>query len=112
MSEAKWRGIEALDEVARQVEARRAQLGAVDVAEMFSPPRFTQGAAHLGLTAGFAVDLQTGWDLDDPEQVKALDELIEQQDPFLLTGSRRCDPFTVLRNINKRYLNNPRNLKA
>ena len=76
-----------MDEVARQVKARKAQLGAVDVAEMFSTPRFTQGAAHLGLNAGSAVDLQTGWDLDDPEQVKALDESIEQQDPLLLTGS-------------------------
>ena len=41
------------------------------VAEMFSPPRFTHQAHHLGLNPGFAVDLQTGWDLDDPKQVEA-----------------------------------------
>eukprot|EP00435_Cladocopium_sp_Y103_P033123 s170_g8.t1 len=112
MSDTKWKGIEALDIVERQIEARKAQLGAVDVAEIFSPPRFTKGAPHLGLNPGFAVDLQTGWDLDNEEDLKALDELIELQDPFLLTGSPRCDPFSVLRNLNKKRLNDPKHLEA
>ena len=39
------------------------QLGSVDVAEVFSPPRFTDAAPSLGLKPGFAVDLATGWNL-------------------------------------------------
>ena len=112
MSDGKWRGLEALDMVERQVEARRAQIGAVDVAEIFSPPRFTAGAPHLGLNPGFAVDLQTGWDLDSEKDLKALDKLIEEQDPFLLTGSPRCDPFSVLRFLNKKRLSDPKHLQA
>ena len=34
------------------------------------------------------------------------------QDPFLLTGSPRCDPFSVLQNLNKYYLDNAKNREA
>ncbi|CAK9027043.1 Reverse transcriptase Ty1/copia-type domain-containing protein, partial [Durusdinium trenchii] len=112
MSERKWRRVESIDCLKRKIEAKKQELGAVDVAEIFSPPRFTRGASHLGLNAGFAVDLETGWDLDIPEHMKQLKELIEVQDPFMLTGSPRCDPFSVLQNLNKYYLDNAKNREA
>ena len=112
MSEKKWKRVESIDCLKRKIEAKRQELGAVDVAEIFSPPRFTRGASHLGLNAGFAVDLETGWDLDIPEHMKQLKELIEVQDRFMLTGSPRCDPFSVLQNLNKYYLDNAKNREA
>ena len=112
MSEKKWKRVESIDCLKRKIEAKKQELGAVDVAEIFSPPRFTRGASHLGLNAGFAVDLETGWDLDIPEHMKQLKELIEVQDPFMLTGSPRCDPFSVLQNLNKYYLDNAKNREA
>ena len=112
MSEKKWKRVESIDCLKRKIEAKKQELGAVDVAEVFSPPRFTRGASHLGLNAGFAVDLETGWDLDVPDHMRQLKEWIEVQDPFMLTGSPRCDPFSVLQNLNKYYLDNAKNREA
>ena len=50
----------ALDHMKSKIEAETKELGLVDVAEPFRPSRFTEGARHLGLNAGFAVDLETG----------------------------------------------------
>ena len=68
----------------------------------------------MGLNPGFAVDLQTGWDLDDPNhsRLRSWTKLIEDQDPFLLTGSPRCDPFSILRSLNRDYINTPKNVEA
>eukprot|EP00973_Karenia_brevis_P077635 10789075-Karenia_brevis.AAC.1 len=55
----------------------------------------------MDLRPGFAVDLQTGWDLSVDEHVEDLDELVERQDPYLLTGSPPCDQFSILLNITK-----------
>ena len=77
------------------------QLGSVDVAEVFSPPRFTDAAPSLGLKPGFAVDLATGWDLKNKLDKEAFFQKLEQDDPYLLTGSPPCDAFSVLRHIGK-----------
>ena len=39
-------------------------LGAHDVTEIFSPPRFTEKCEASGLLPGYAVGLETGWDFD------------------------------------------------
>jgi hypothetical protein len=39
-------------------------LGVHDVTEI-SPPRFTEKCKAFGLLPGYAVDLETGWDLMD-----------------------------------------------
>ena len=56
-----------------------------------------------------AIDLSTcrpsdrvGWDLLRPEDQKELDEIIEKDAPWLLTGSPRCDPFSQLQFLNAR----------
>ena len=78
------------------------QLGSVDVAEVFSPPRFTDAAPSLGLKPGFAVDLATGWNLRSKSDKEAFFQKLERDDPSLLTGSPPCDAFSVLRHIGKK----------
>ena len=105
MSGSKWRCVEALDGLRRQIEARKVQIGAVDVVEG-KPLGYAGGASHLGLNAGFAVHLED-WNLDETSQVEALRKLMEGQDPFLLTGCPRCDPHTILPKLNTTYLGGP-----
>ena len=83
-------------------------MSSVDVMEVFSPPRFTAAAPKFGLKPGIAVDLSTcrpsdgiGWDLLRPGDQAELDRIIEHDEPQLLTGSPRCDPFSVLQWLNK-----------
>ena len=71
------------------------QLGSVDVAEVFSPPRFTEAAPSLGLKPGFSVNLATGWDHKNDSEKKAFFQKLEQDDAYLLTGSPPCDAFGV-----------------
>ena len=114
MSQSKWHEVSSLERVQRMIEAKKVEIGnypdwKTDVAENFSPPRFTQHAGRLGLKPGFSIDLSTGWDLDRAEDVAKMDQLIADQQPLLLTGSPDCAPFTVLRNINRSYLNTKEN---
>lgn len=59
------------------------QLGSVDVVEVFSPPCFTDAAPSLGLKPGFAVDLATGWNLQNKSDKEAFFQKLEQDDPYL-----------------------------
>ena len=116
MSQGKWHEVNALERVQRMIEAKKVEIGnspdwKVDVAEIFSPPRFTQHAGRLGLKPGCAIDLSTGWGLDRPEDVIKMDKMIEEQPPLLLTGGFDCAPFRVLRNINRSYLNTKENVE-
>ena len=117
MTPSKCRTLSSLDYCERRLSMRRKELGSVDVAEVFSPPRFTLRAGILGLAPGFAVDLATKkpivgkedeyWDLNRSEDRLELDWLIDKEDPVLLTGSPRCDPFSLLQNLSKEYQDNP-----
>ena len=84
-----------------------AALSGVDVAEIFSPARFTQGAMSMGLRPGFAVDLSTQkkngeyWDLGRQSDRDELNEIIKDEDPYLLTGSPPCEAFSALQSLNK-----------
>ena len=42
----------------------------IDVTEMYSPPRVTARATEMGLKAGEAFDLTTGWDFRREEDRK------------------------------------------
>ena len=87
------------------------ELGAVYILDAFSPERFTDPVlcSKLGLRPGFAVDLceckpygpNAGeyWDLNKPADIKELQEMIDYEEPFLLTGSPPCDPFSQLLKI-------------
>jgi len=77
----------------------------VDVAEIFSPPRFTARAADYNLVAGLCVDLSTlkpdgePWDLRKPEDEKLLEQLQEEQAPRLATGGPPCTTYSALRRL-------------
>ena len=86
----------------RQVSARDLRaLGAHDVMEVFSPPRLTERCKAFGLLPGYAIDLETGWDLLDDAQVKSLERVLDEEDPFLLTGSPPYEAFSPLQGLNK-----------
>ena len=87
----------------QQVVWDMAGLGArnVDVAEIYSPPRFTEACARHHLVPGIAVDPETGWDLMQDEQVEELERQIVQMDPYLVTGSPPCEAFSNLLHISK-----------
>ena len=56
---------------------------------------------------GFAVDLMTQrrdgqfWDLSKKEHQEELEKIQREQDPYLLTGSPPCDPFSSWQQVNK-----------
>ena len=114
----KWKRVSSINLLERKLEAKRIELGSVDVVEVFSPPRFVAAASQFGLAPGFSVDLATQkpdgsgefWDLNRQADVKLLDRLIDEDDPYLLTGSPRCDPFSVLRSLNWRSLGAEQNV--
>lgn len=51
------------------------------------------------LQPGYALDLTTGWDLDDPKQELEAFELQARMRPSLLVGSPECSPFSTLMNF-------------
>ena len=85
-----------------QVNARDLKAwGAHDVTEVFSPPRLTERCKAFGLLPGYAIDLETGWNLLDDTQVKSLEHVLDEEDPFLLTGSPPCEAFSLLQGLSK-----------
>ena len=87
-----------LDAMARYL----TELNAVDVAEIFTPPRLTEKCGSFGLRPGFAIDLTTKrpdgeyWDLSRAEDRRQLEELQAAEQPKLLTGSPPCTDFSIL----------------
>ena len=79
--------------------------------EIFSPPRFTEKCKAVGLLPGYAVDLETGWDLTDNTQVKCLEKILDEEGPYLTTGSPPCDLFSILQGLNPRK-NGPREIPS
>ena len=45
--------------------------------------------------------METGWNLLDDAQVKSLEHVLSEEDPFLLTGSPPCEAFSPLQGLNK-----------
>ena len=83
----------------RELEQRQAllcSLGAVSVAEVYSPPRVTARAQFHGLEGGVALDLTVlndhgkPWDFSLEENRKAARNLIADTQPYLLVGSPPC----------------------
>ena len=73
----------------------------VDVMEVFSPGRFTRKTGAFDLRGGMALDLRTGSNLSEPEQVKKAWEIWEESRPVLLVMSPMCKAFSVLQNLSK-----------
>lgn len=56
----------------RRVEGEQGGTFAVDVAEVYSPPRIASAAEKAGLNAGGSYDIQTGYDLGTPQGLEAM----------------------------------------
>jgi len=82
------------------------ELGAVDLAEIYSPARSGRKCAAYGLRPGFAIDLTTTkpdgmhWDLDRPEDKELLKELQRTEEPYIVIGSPPCTEFSSLMRLN------------
>ncbi|CAK0809617.1 unnamed protein product, partial [Prorocentrum cordatum] len=102
-------GVDIADEEVDSIALSALQLGAVDVAEVYSPHRFSARAAEFQLRPGFAADLEelkedgAPWDLRRPEDVKELEKQQERMDPILLTGSPPCEKFSLLRGLSAKF---------
>ena len=72
----------------------------VDLAEVYSPPRVTAEADKMGMQAGEAMNIITGWDFNNEEQRMRAVNYIEKEKPMLLIGSPMCTAFSQLQRLN------------
>lgn len=77
---------------------------AVDVSEVFSPPRITKEAEKQGLVTGGAYDLKTGFDLSKEQDRGRMWQELEKDEPELVVGSPPCTAFSLLREFNYRVM--------
>ena len=98
-------GLDISQEDADSIAELSCQMCAVDGMEIYSPKRFTDMAEAFKLRPGFAIDLTeqkpegTYWDLNKSEDVREVNDRIDQEEPKLLTGSPPCHIFSQLQNI-------------
>ena len=69
------------------------------ISDVLGRGKFLERAREFGLTPGFALDLGTGWDLNDYSQRVEAARLQERDRPLLLIGSPRCTAWTSLLNF-------------
>eukprot|EP00959_Pyramimonas_sp_CCMP1952_P150867 3157250-Pyramimonas_sp.AAC.1 len=67
----------------KEVSALLTEINGVDLAEVYSPERFKGKALGMGLTAGLAADLYTGWDLLREDHRRAAMKKLLEDDPLL-----------------------------
>jgi len=72
----------------------------VRISEVFSPPRIAEMAGKKGLTQGTSFDLETGWDLERPEDRRRMWRTLKEEDPELLVICPPCTAFTMLQELN------------
>ena len=104
-------GIEITEQEIGDIAHLSMQMSAVDVMEVYSPKRFTALAERYKLRPGFAVDLNekmksdgTYWDLNKSEDVQEVRNILERDEPALLTGSPPCHMFSQRQNLNGRNM--------
>ena len=100
--------LKAMEAVIGSYEAAKiiADIGAMDVVEVFSPARINQEVERFGLRRGVAIDLEEmkpdgsrHWDLDLDEDYQEALNLIVMEQPLLLTSSPPCTTFCPLRRL-------------
>ena len=74
----------------------------IDVAEIYSPPRVTKMAEKMGLKAGEAMDLITGWDFTLQRHREAAMEYVKRVKPKLVIGSPQCRMFSSMQHLNQK----------
>ena len=81
------------------IELAQLEVDEAKVSEVFGRGQFLERAREFGLTPGFALDLGTGWHLNDYSQRVEAARLQERDRPLLLIGSPRCTAWTSLLNF-------------
>ena len=96
-----------ISECSQMKRAALLSLGAVSVAEVYSPPRVTSKATNFGLSPDFALDLTIldfddgmPWDFSSPAKREKAKLMVERDKPYLSIGSPQCTPFSNLQNLN------------
>ena len=101
----KRNGVEISAQEVADISSLSCEMAAVDIAEVYSPKRFTALAEQFKLRPGFAIDLSEKkadgefWNLNKPADVEELHNLLEKDEPLLLTGSPPCNLFSRLQYI-------------
>ncbi len=81
--------------------------GSAHVSEVFSPPRVTKEAFHMGLRPGMALDLSTTdeegvpWDFSRADRRAEARRRLNTESPWLLIGSPMCRMFSALQHLSK-----------
>ena len=103
-------GIEISEQEIGDIAHLSVQMSAVNVMEIYSPKRFTALAERYKMRPGFAVDLNemksdgTYWHLNKSEDVQEVHDILEKDEPALLTGSPPCHMFSQRQNLNWRSM--------
>ena len=69
---------------------------AVDMCEVFSPPRVSREAINHGLEVGDAMDLTNGWDFNTESHRRKAEAYVDEQKLLVLVGSPPCVAFSQL----------------
>lgn len=93
---------EKIDEEQRKAERGMniMAINAVDVSEVFSPPRVVEMARAMGLVAGKSMELVNGWDFSKFQHRRQAMEIMRKDQPLLIVGSPPCTVFSVLQALN------------
>lgn len=81
------------------------------VAEIFNPKRFGEHAESTGLRQGEAFDIVLGDNLLLASERKKVKFYLENNRPGLTCVSPPCVMFSILQNLNMKYLNSPEKLR-
>ena len=98
-------GIEITEQEVMEISSLSVAMSAVDVMEVYSPQRFTALSSRYRLKPGYTIDLNEQkpngeyWNLNKEEDVKEAHEIVERDEPVLLTGSPPCNIFSQLQHI-------------
>ena len=97
-----------LTNVSPQLDQSMVQLmvNAMDVAELYSPPRIAEMTSNIGLRVGWSMDITTQdsdgrpWDFNIPEMRNRAARRVLTDRPLLLIGSPMCTIHSMMNNIN------------
>ena len=70
------------------------------IAEVFSPPRISVEGAKQGFRSSGSFDLETGWNLSDAQDRRAMWRHLQQTKPLLIILCPPCTMFSIMQELN------------